>query len=151
MKFMSLETLIEKIKTIGGGEFHTLTFVSKPTMRKAFADTPIYKVNKVQIRTKLDYENTQRYKEYLEKRGFIGEREEDVTYVLDKSIKHNNKTNNDLFMIVPKYETWISHYEDENGNEVSAEKVAEMTCKKSKSDEPPYVMTANARQIIDLV
>ena len=150
-KFFDLETLIEKIKTIGGGEFHTLTFVSAPKMRKAYESTPIYKINKVQIRTKLDYEHTARYAEYVENHPYMGTRPEDSTYILDKAIKHNNKTNNDLFVIIPKYETWVSHYEDENGNEISAEQVAEMTCKKSRGEEPPYVMTANARKIIDLV
>ena len=147
--FLSIESLMNKIKTLGGGEFHTLTFVSNPKMKKGFAQ--ISKVSKVQIRTKLNYENTKRYQEYLEQRGYIGERNENVTYVLDKALKHNNKTNNDLFVIVPKYETWVSHYEDENGNEVSKEEVEKMTYKKSKSDSLPYVMTINARQVISLV
>lgn len=151
-KFISLETLIDTLNNeIGGGEFHTLTFVSMPKMRKAYESEPIYKINKVQIRTKLDYEHTERYKQYVAEHPYMSERAEDSTYIVGKAIKHNNKTNNDLFMVIPKYETWESRYEDENGNEVSAEQVAEMTCKKSKTDTPPYVMTANARKIISLV
>lgn len=151
MKFLSIETLIEKIKTIGGGEFHSLTFVSNPKVKKEYGDRVIHKISTVSIRTKLDHENTKRYKDYLAERGYIGERAEDSTYILDKALKKNNKTGNTLFMVIPRYDTFRTHYEDEDGNEIPAEKVAEMTYKKSKSDTPPYVISVNASKVIDLV
>ena len=147
-QFMSFENVLGKIKTLGGGEFHSLTFVSKPQMKKGMPI--INKVNKVSIRTKLDYENTKRYADYVAEHPYMATREEDSTYVVDKAIKHNNKTNNDLFVIIPRYDTWESHYETENGDLVSKEEFEKMACKKTKKGEPPYVMTVNARQILEL-
>ena len=82
--------------------------------------------------------------------GFIGERKEDVTYMIDKALKHNNHTNNDLFMIIPLYETFKTHYEDENGNEVSKEEVERICYKKTKSEDTPYVISVNARKIVEI-
>ena len=150
MKFMSLENVVESINgKLGAGEFHHITFVSNPKVKKGF-DKVINKVSSVTIRTKLDYTHTKKYAEYLEKKGFIGERKEDVTYMIDKALKHNNHTNNDLFMIIPLYETFKTHYEDENGNEVSKEEVERICYKKTKSEDTPYVISVNARKIVEI-
>ena len=139
MKTLSIAEVIEKMNNVGKGEFHNISFYSE---KKAKDGTIIRKIAETQLQTGVNYKHTKYYNEPTYNR------DEDSTYLVDNSIKINNKTGNYLLTITPMWETYKTRYEDLYGNPISKAVAESLLPEKKKSNTLPSKITPNAKNVL---
>lgn len=94
------------------------------------------------MQTGVDYKHTKYYHEPTYHRN------EDSTYIVDNSIKINNKNGNYLLTITPMWHTYKTRYEDVDGNPIDKAVAESLLPTRKKSDNPPSKITPNANNVI---
>ena len=139
---LTLAEIEKKLNEMNSGRFATVTFYSAP---KTVDGTTIYKVTKMQTQTKVDYTAK---KDYVEPTYNVVRDEE---YTIDRALKHNNNTNNDLLILYPfgDRKANVSYFE-EDGTEIDTETAKSRIKPKTPSKTPLVYMTVNAKNVIEI-
>ena len=149
MKAYTMDELMEKLNTIKGGTFATVTFYSTP---KTNDGSIIYKVTKVQVHSKVDHTHMNDYEipSY--------HRNDNSDYLISKALKYNNNTGNTLIVLVPMRDKQITTtYYDSEWNLMDTQTAKDMlyvpkkratTEKVEKSQ--PKMLTPNAKNILNI-
>ena len=143
MKTMTIAEITKALNEKKNGTFATVTFYSEP---KTINGEKIYKVTTMQTQCKVNYTNK---KDYVEPTYHV---ERDETYTLDKALKHNNTTGNDLLILYPFGDRKsVSKYLNENETEISADYAKSIIKTKAPSKNPIVYMTVNAQKVLSIV
>ena len=143
MKTMTLAEITKALNEKKNGTFATVKFYSEP---QTINGEKIYKVTTMQTQCKVDYTNKKDYEEptYNVNR--------DETYTLDKALKHNNKTGNDLLILYPFGDRKAtSYYLNENETKIDPEYAKSIIKPKAPSKNPIVYMTVNAKKVLSIV
>lgn len=137
---MTKNEIITKLNEMRPGTFHHFTYRSlKPTVD----GSTIYKVSIAYARTKIN--NTARC-DYVKP---MTQKHEDVTYLIDNCLKHNNKTNNDLLMLfLRKHNRVKSYYVDANGNKIDNAIAKALIVEKQYNNAFTGVITPNIANLL---
>jgi len=136
---LTLDQVIAALNNYKGGRFHKLSYYSKP---KTIDGSTIYKVTETTVRMKVNEKNCKGYAEPTTHRN------ENSTYIVDKVLKYNNKTENYLLKIFPIWSRHKSYYLNEQGNEISNAEALAVIKPHPHSDN--LFITANALQILSI-
>ena len=141
---LTIDEITRKLNERKNGTFVTVTFYSEP---KTIDGSKIYKLTKMQSQCKVDYTHK---KDYVEP---TYHRNEDVTYTIDKALKHNNNTGNDLLILYPFGDKGALEklYFNANGMEISEEQAKAVIKPKAPSKNPLVYMTVNAKNVVSIV